>query len=117
MEGMQQAEPVPDLVNGSMALVGRCGLITAQPGHGVAIHPAPVLVEELGTFLDDGRGIAVSTNAIIEVREEVDVESVVASSSRLRPESYVRVEVDDLDAVVCVEALAGNLVDDTRNVD
>lgn len=114
---MQQAEPVPDLMNGGLALVERCRLVAAQPGHGIAIHPAPVLVEELGAFLDNGRGVAVPTNAVIEVREEVDVESVVAPSSRLRPESYVRVEVDDLDAVVCVEALASNLVDDARNVD
>lgn len=114
---MQQAEPVPDLMNGSMAFVERCRLIAAESGHGIAVDPASVLVEELGAFLDNGRGVAVSTDAIIEVREEVDVEGVVAPSSRLRPESYVRVEVDDLDAVVCVEALAGNLVDDARNVD
>lgn len=114
---MQQAEPVPNLVNGGMALVERCRLVAAQPGHGIAIHPAPVLVEELGTFLNNGRSVAVSTDAIIEVRKEVDVEGVVAPSSRLRPESYVRVEVDDLDAVVCVEALASNLVNDAGNVD
>lgn len=82
---MKQAEPVPDLVDGSMTLVGRCRLIAAQPGHGITIHPAPVLVEILGTFLDNGRGVAVSANAIVEIREEVDVERVVAPSSRLRP--------------------------------
>lgn len=117
LEGMQQAEPVPDLVDGSMALVGRCRLIAAQPGHRVAVHPAPVLVEVLGTFIDNGRGIAVSANAIVEIREEVDIERVVAPSSRLRPKRQVRVEVDDLDAVICIEALAGNLIDDARNVD
>lgn len=108
---------MPDLVDGSVALVGRRRLIAAQPGHGVAVYPAPVLVEELGVWLDDGRGGALAADAIVEVREEVDIESVVAAPPRLRSKGQVRVEVGDCDAVVCVEALAGNVVDDARDVD
>lgn len=108
---------MPDLMDGSMALVVRGRLIAAQPGHGIAVYPAPVLVEELGTFLDDGRRGALAANAVIEVREEVDVESVIAAAPRLRSKGQVRVEVRDRDAIVCVEALPGNIVDDARNVD
>lgn len=86
LEGMQEPEPVPDLVDGGVARVGRRRLVAAQPGHRVAVQPAPVLVEVLGAFLHDGRQVARSADAVVEVREEVHVEGVVAASSCRRPE-------------------------------
>lgn len=83
-----------------MTLVERSCCIAAQPRHRIAVDPTAVLVEVLGTFLNHCRSIAVSPDAVIEVREEVYVERVIASPPRLRPESQVCVEVDDINAII-----------------
>jgi hypothetical protein len=73
VKGVQEPEPVPDLVDGSVALVWSSRFVAAQPRHRLAVQPASILIEELGAFLNDGRPIALSANSWIEVREEVDI--------------------------------------------
>ncbi|KAJ0167040.1 hypothetical protein CTA2_4691 [Colletotrichum tanaceti] len=129
---MQQPEPVADFVHRDVALfrhrfgsgsgpVAGAGAGAAPAGrharHRVAVDPAPVLPELRAALLDDGREVAVSADGLGQVREEVDVERVVAAPARGGAPGEVAVKVGDADARVLVEPLGEHVVDDARDID
>lgn len=122
MERVKQPKPVPDLVDRNVPLVRDHRLVPGAAAgdharHAVAVDPAPVQIELLAAVLHDAREVAVPADALVQVAEEVDVEGVVGAAAGGGAPGDVGVVVGDADALVVVEALAGDVVDDAGYVD
>lgn len=119
MERVKQTKPVPDLMNCNMPLP-RCRIVAAagcHARHGVAVDPAPISIELLAALLHDTRERALPAEADAQIGEEVDVKRIVAPTACGGAPGDVAFKVGDADSGFLVEALAEDVIYDTRNVD
>ncbi len=119
VEGVEQAEPVADLVDGDDAGAGPGlggALAALEPRHRVAVDDAAVDGDVVVAAAGDGpREVALPAQRGLQVGEEKKVQGVVAAAPRRVEEVHVRVVVPDR-GVLAVEALADHVVHDAGRV-